>query len=656
MSCRPDSPDASRAPISISLGVRLVLLAAFFGWYLAAVVNLRLVFEARDGLFLWNPRFFQDFAGQAGWLLRCFDAWWVQLCHQGWPAALVLAALAWLLLASTASFMNATARAEVGEISLVPGILLFALYSGYFAHTAAITGSALALSAANGWRHIPARRPTPSVAGFAGLSIVLYYLAGEAWWCFAACCLVHAATNGKSWRLVLLLAVVGAGARFGVAFGLDRLPLGARSFHPPSADTNLFTWSTALFYACFPLSALCASFYRHAVRTAERLLQRFKTALRCDKPLKLRKAKSTTLAGRTPPRPGATPAVNGLRWAMGTGLGLGLAGAVGCCSLNWDNKALLEIDYCADHQLWNDLLLKARKLRVYSEYTNHDINLALYHTGRLPYEMFTFPQMYNILFSQEQARSDSIAMVRKPCDLMLELGRVNEAEHMALELLEMCPTGHTLKRLALIKLIKNDAASARLFLSVLRDAPIWGRWAQDQLRQLDTRAEVTGDAAVQQARQHMIAQDDLARIYAKAADGGAVDCSAMLLDLLTRDPSNRMAFEYLMAQNLLEGNLQAAVDLLPWADQFFSPALPRHYEEAVLLYAAGHPHELLKNPSGVFFRHRRISDATAAEFDRLRAIMSRAGGSLEKAAPDIAHELAGTYFAYFLTQREHRHA
>src|SRR5664280_2042460 len=130
---------------------RLVLLVIFLAVYLYEVVDLRLVFEGRDGLFLWNLRYFMDFIGHPGSLLNWADSLLVQLCYFNWPAALALAVAAWLLLISTIGLMNATARAEVAGAWLIPGIALFALYGGYATHTSLLLGTTLAVAAANGW-------------------------------------------------------------------------------------------------------------------------------------------------------------------------------------------------------------------------------------------------------------------------------------------------------------------------------------------------------------------------------------------------------------------------------------------------------------------------------------------------------------------------
>jgi hypothetical protein len=151
--------DIQRVPRGLNAVVfkpRLVLLVSFLAVCLYAVVDLRLVFEERDGLFLWNLSYFTDFIGHPGSLLNWADSLLVQLCYYNWPAALVLAGAAWLLLISTIGLMNATARVAVNGTWLIPGIALFALYGAYSAHTSLLLGATLAVAAANGWVRVAA--------------------------------------------------------------------------------------------------------------------------------------------------------------------------------------------------------------------------------------------------------------------------------------------------------------------------------------------------------------------------------------------------------------------------------------------------------------------------------------------------------------------
>ncbi len=118
-----------------------------------------------------------------------------------------------------------------------------------------------------------------------------------------------------------------------------------------------------------------------------------------------------------------------LRWAAGPVLVASLAVVVGYYALDRELKLSLEIEYCVAHQLWDEVLVKARNLplKAYSQYLNHDVNLAPYHTGRLTDRMFAYPQRYLPLFALNQIGSDlfmrrTFSPMRKPCDFLLELG------------------------------------------------------------------------------------------------------------------------------------------------------------------------------------------------------------------------------------------
>lgn len=635
---------------SLHINFQHLLLAVLFGGYLYLVVDTRLIFEARDSLFLWDFRYFTDFLGQPGWLLRWFDALWVQWCHDGGGAAIVIAALAWLLMFSTSGAMDALAGSKVRGTWIIPGISLFYLYDNHSMRTFALVGAAVNMLALWGWSCIRAERPVLRIAVFCICSVTLYYLTGNAFCCFAICCLIYALARQRAWRLTLALAMIGVGAKWAVEVMLPHLGLRTWNFQVPATEANLLNVKTIMFYGYFPLCALFAICLH--LRKVSAFLERLKGSSTRNKTVKQKTGKMES-SNKT----GAVISRNdGVQWFCKTFILLAMAFAFGVFFLDKNRKALLEIDYCADNQQWADLLNNARKLKVYTQYVNHDVNLALYHTGRLPNEMFTFWQHYSILLDQEQVRGDSVGRVSKPCDLLFELGRVNEAEHTALELLENYPTGRTLKRLALIKIIKNDPEAARLFLQVLCKDLVWGRWAEDSLRRLNSGADFSEDEAIRQIRKRMLTQDDLSQVCTITGNGPIMNYYGILADLLKQNPENKMAFEYLMAFYLLDGNLQAVVDLLPYGDRFHYPSLPVSYEEAVLLYASGHPNELRVESSGLHFRNYKISAASGEKFKHLHSILKQSGGSLKNAAPVISRDLKNSYFEYYLIQRRDSHA
>ncbi len=244
----------------------VVLFVGFFAWYLYAVVDMRLVFQARDNLFLWNLDYFTDFIGQPGSLLEWVDNLLVQLCYDGWSGTIAVAAAAWLLLVSTIGFMNASGHAGAGGTWVIPGILLIALCGNYSFHASVVVSLALAMTAANGWCRILVGRPWLRPTVFVLVSAPLYYVADVAWYVFAACCVVYEALVEKRRVSGIFLALAAVGVKFGIDAALAHLNLATLNFQVPS-DRNTAThphWCLILLYGYFPACALFLA-YRHAI-------------------------------------------------------------------------------------------------------------------------------------------------------------------------------------------------------------------------------------------------------------------------------------------------------------------------------------------------------------------------------------------------------
>jgi hypothetical protein len=649
----------SLRPLGVALfPPRVVVFVAMFAWYLWAVVDLRLVFQTRNQLFLWNVRYFTDFIGQPGSLLEWADRLLVQLCYHGWPGAIAIAAAAWLLLVSTMGMINALSRACIGGTWVIPAILLVVLFGRYNFPALALLGLALAMTAANVWCRTPVHRFWLRLVSFLLVSSALYYVVGEAYYCFAACCAIHEALAEKR-RLSGLLFLLGAVA---MKFGLDavfaRFDLASHNSHVPPLDRQQDTAYVVVLYIYFPLCALFVVLRQAAftgIKATWRRLQRFhdKTDPQEDGQGPNGNEKAIDSSNRGAVR---TRLARAIRWSAATVLALLLPAVAAFYSFDRVRKLSQEIDYCAEHELWDALLAKAKMLprTAYSRYVNHDVNRALYHTGRLPYEILSYPQNYPPLFNVEEcfARPASLC---KLFDFLVELGRVGEAEHVALEMIELHPCGGSLKRLALAKLIRDQSSAASVVLKILRDDLVWGGWAEEYLRRLAVDPDLAGDEKIQRARRLMISEDDIdLTTHFLPKEGAAFRCDVALSSLLRHNADNRMAFEYLMTMYLCADNVRGAAEAFSFLNGLSYPTTPPLYEEAVLLYLSEHGNEATWVDSRVLFGKREISEPTMKKYRRLQAIAARFDGINEKAKADVARELSETYFYYFFyTSRKH---
>lgn len=186
-----------------------------------------------------------------------------------------------------------------------------------------------------------------------------------------------------------------------------------------------------------------------------------------------------------------------------------------------------------------------------------------------------FSRQQNPLSLLYLKRYDIFLMVQQ-ADFFYDLGAVNESELQLVELFEVYgQRPEILKKLAVLKLAKNDINTARVYLGALSKTLFYSGWAKDYLKKLEADPVLSTDTEVQRLRSLMPKKDNT--LYGYLIED-------MLIDLLQKNRTNKMAFEYLMAQYLFQFDLDKLVQNLPRLDDFNYRQIPRHYEEAILVY------------------------------------------------------------------------
>ena len=270
-----------------------------------------------------------------------------------------------------------------------------------------------------------------------------------------------------------------------------------------------------------------------------------------------------------------------------------------------------------------------------------DINRALFETGQLGSRMFSYPQHPSVLF---EIGSHAVPY-KGGCEVLLRLGRINEAEHTALEALEINGARpETLRRLAIIYIVKDQPEAARVFLTMLSKDLVAGQWARDTLRRLEDDPRLSSDEQIRYLRSVMPLHDMIIT-STKSTDtsaGSANMQEVLLLALLVRNRKNRMAFEYLMAHYLLTkqpGKISCSIRRL---DDFDYPTVPDHYGEAVLIY--GYNVRRQVNLVGLVIKaHIR---------EKVRKVIEVVGGckgDKEAISKAMAREFPNSYCRYLLT-------
>jgi hypothetical protein len=227
---------------------------------------------------------------------------------------------------------------------------------------------------------------------------------------------------------------------------------------------------------------------------------------------------------------------------------------------------------------WSEVLELANRLpkNIYNINCNHDINRALYHIGRLPYDMLRFPQNpHAFLLTHDKEESSTTQL--KMCDTFMELGNVDYAEKMGSEfLVEKGHAGIILEKLAWINIIKEQESTARIYLNALKKDLIYRDRANSMLNSLESGFE-PGQAAYIRRINSYIRGDGNPRLNKESIE-------ELLTGLLEHNPGNKMAFEYLMACYLFAGQLDKIAENIGRLNQFGYQDVPTLYEEAMLIW------------------------------------------------------------------------
>jgi hypothetical protein len=533
--------------------------------YVWAGIDPRLIYHWQRPIFYASPGFLDEFLRYPGGPADYLYALVAQAyAFAGWGAIVMTAQVA-AVVALTEVYFTTLAGGALPLVRYVPALLLLSDASLYYNRTpmapALLLGLALAIlfvRLSGRWSNWMAL-----AAAFAAMLLAAYYLAGMAIVFFApaaAMVLIARRPTRLPGIACLLLAVA--------------LPAAAEWLRLAGAPASALDWFTG---ADVPRVVVWWGLYGfYAMGTAM--------------VLRVRGAGPRPAHARPRPR----------KWRLAAGLAtalplLGLASVAAVSyHLNGRDRSLAALDYQCSREDWPAVIDASRRLETgdFNSLTRYEVNLALYEMNRLGDDMFRFPQAGSLL---PELRTDRVLPhMLRITDLCLRLGRVDDAERFGSEAMVLGKSDPRLYRLmAGVNLVKGQTGVARKFLTALSYELGSGAWARQRLRDLDRDPQLNGDADVQLLRRRMLRKDDVLPVWQRVGkpDG---DMERLLLDQLEQDPSNRMAFEFLMGSYLVARDMGAINATMPRIKDITGPAYigpngrrrtPRHFQEAMAMYA-----------------------------------------------------------------------
>jgi hypothetical protein len=226
-------------------------------------------------------------------------------------------------------------------------------------------------------------------------------------------------------------------------------------------------------------------------------------------------------------------------------------------------------------------------------------------------------------------------------DVYFDLGHMNIAESMlALSMETFGERPIILRRLALVNMVKGRTGAAKIYLRALTRTLFDAGWAKDYLDKIERDPNLSTDKEIQRLRGMMPEKDRAIGSW----DFESLDDN-LFRDLLDWNRSNRMAFEYLTAYYLLTGNLNKFAGIIGRINDFDYKAIPRSYEEAILLYG-------FLTKKKIELPGHEISRETTERFSRFNDIyLGQYNGDKDLALSELRKDFGDSYFFYYVYHR-----
>jgi hypothetical protein len=583
------------------------ILLSFYFLYLLLRIEPKLIYQSQEPVFFLDRYFIYEFFSYPGGVNELAAAFLSQFFYYSWTGALLLVVVfasvtinAWLLIRSI------TTNRPILYLHWIPSVALQALHSNYRFPLALTLGLLWALFCVNIYIRLAFSKSMLRLVLYLILQTALYYVTAGQSFIFSLVIILYEILYHRSILLPLfytlfaaLLPYVGASIVFIVRIR------DAYTKHLTTYGIYEVTWLSWVLYGFFPLILLLVTIER--------------------KFFKAGKMKVSNLWDR-------------LLWHRSVLMLLIQAVIIfsfvfisALYSYNKREKAFLLINHYARFEEWHKVIEIAQKGLPISNVVQCQVNRALYHAGYLPDKMFAMIQLFkgDGLFLHKSVRAP---YALQHSDLFFDLGLINESEHWAHE--AIASNGDTvwnLQRLALVNLLKEKHDIAAKYLEMLRKTMWHKKWAAEHQKYLSDDSDFWEHPKYRYLKSVMPESDFLV----SPAE------PELCLEELLKNTKNKMAFEYFMAYCLLEGQVGRFVKNLRRFNDYDYPKIPRHFEEAMLIY------DQLTGGKGVTLQGREISAQTIRKFNDFNRIKAKHKNDKAAARSELI-KYRDTYWFYGL--------
>jgi hypothetical protein len=583
------------------------ILLSFYFLYLLFRIDPKLIYQSQEPVFFFDRYFIYEFFSYPGGVNDLLSAFLSQFFYYSWTGTLLLVLVFAFVTLNTWLFIRSiTTIRPILYLHWTPSVALLALHSEYRFPLALTLGLLLALLCVNFYIYLAPTRSTMRLLFYLTIQAILYYISAGQAFIYSLVIILYEVLNNRRVILPLLYILLSALLPYLGAAALFIINVqDAYTKHLIYYGMYRVTWLSWALYAFFPLVMLLAMFERKFVQAGKKNANRLLDKLLYHRSVTTRLIQAVIL--------------------------LFLIAISAFYSYNKKEKVFFLIDHYARFEEWQKVLDIAQKGLPISNIVQCQVNRALYHAGYLCDEMFRMPQLFggNGLFIDKSVRA---AYALQYSDMFFDLGLINESEHWAHEAIAARgDTAWNLQRLALVNLLKDKRDIAAKYLGMLHKTMWHKTWAEEYQKYLSDNKDFWAQPKFRYLKNIMPESDFLV---------SPTEPKLCLQELL-KNANNKMAFEYFMASCLLEGQISLFMKHLPLLNSFNYPKIPRHFEEAMLIY------NQLRGGQGITLPGKEISEQTTRRFRDFNNIMAK-HNKVKNAARVELTKYRDTYWYYGL--------
>ncbi|MGB2863965.1 MAG: DUF6057 family protein [Sedimentisphaerales bacterium] len=583
------------------------ILLSFYFIYLLLRIDPKLIYPSQEPVFFFDRYFIYEFFSYPGGVNELASGFLSQFFYYSWTGALLLVLVfasvtfnTWLLIRSISAIR------PILYLHWIPSVILLALHSDYRFPLVLTLGLLWAMLGINIYIRLAPSKSILRLPFYLILQVILYYVTAGQAYLFSLIIILYEVLHYRSIVLPLLYTLFAALLPYiGASILFIIRVQDAYTKHLTFYNMYRVTWLSWVLYAFFPLVLLLVTVEDRYIKARKMNAANLWDRLACRRSVPIRLIQAVMI--------------------------LSLVTISALYSYNKKEKAFFLIDHYARFEEWEKVLDIAQKGLPISNVVQCQVNRALYHAGYLCDKMFGMTQLFkgDGLFLHESVRAP---YALQHSDLFFDLGLINESEHWAHEAIASNgDTAWNLQRLVLVNLLKEKRDIAAKYLGMLHKTMWHKKWAEEHQKYLSDDNYFAEHPKFRYLKSVMPESDFLV----SPAE------PELCLEELLKNTKNKMAFEYFMACCLLEGRIGHFVKQLQRLNYFDYPKIPRHFEEAMLIY------NQLAGGKDIALQGKDISEQTTRKFDDFNNIMSKHKKDKTAARRELA-KYRDTYWFYGL--------